>query len=450
MRGAIRAAATPTRLPLLIRPRARETGAHGPRILIRPSRTRARRRRAQYRPDRHPLLGHTERSLGLYAGHRPLARPAGVPGWRQGARAQVPPRWRLARPAEFSTQAHRLPLRDLHQRRHRHRPSPRRDRRPRRLATIATPSASVSPARTNTPLPNGAAWSALVDRLRKEFPDARVTGHRDLSPDKDNDGLVEAVGMAQDLPRLRRAAWLRSDMVPPKTTCWRSRRDARRTHHPPAARHPRRRARRQPAPAGAIPASAGLKVRVRSYGKLRWWRARFANDKLAACFADSIAPGDIIVGHSNGVALAALICDMGAPVGGVVAIRALGADRPWAPQVPWVGRHRQQRRRLGHRQRAAARGHMWANLGRDGYVGPAVAHREPLHRRAPARPADTAGLPQVLGHTDFSRKRRSRPGGIGRESGSRTHRGAPRGFPSIMTDIYDRATERESNCARMR
>jgi len=148
--------------------------------------------------------------------------------------------------------------------------------------------------------------------------------------------------------------------------------------------------------------AAGLKVRVRSYGKLKWWQARFANDKLAACFADSIAPGDIIVGHSNGVALAALICDMGAPVGGVVAIQgALDADRPWAPQVPWVDV-------IANSDdgwvtvSALLLGHMWGSLGRDGYVGPADARIENLYtdeRRLDR--ADTAGLPQVLGHTDF-------------------------------------------------
>jgi N-acetyl-anhydromuramyl-L-alanine amidase AmpD len=64
-----------------------------------------------------------------------------------------------------------------------------------------------------------ALWSslaALVDRLRKDFPNARVTGHRDLSPDRDNDGLVEPWEWLKTCPGFDVAAWLRADMVPPK------------------------------------------------------------------------------------------------------------------------------------------------------------------------------------------------------------------------------------------
>lgn len=64
-----------------------------------------------------------------------------------------------------------------------------------------------------------AQWSslaALVDRLRREFPHARVLGHRDLSPDQDNDGLVEPWEWLKTCPGFDVAAWLRSDMVPPK------------------------------------------------------------------------------------------------------------------------------------------------------------------------------------------------------------------------------------------
>lgn len=64
-----------------------------------------------------------------------------------------------------------------------------------------------------------AQWSslaALVDRLRKDFPNARVTGHRDLSSDRDNDGLVEPWEWLKTCPGFDVAAWCRADMVPPK------------------------------------------------------------------------------------------------------------------------------------------------------------------------------------------------------------------------------------------
>lgn len=63
-----------------------------------------------------------------------------------------------------------------------------------------------------------AQWSslaALVDRLRQEFPDARVTGHRDLSPDKNNDGLVEPWEWLKTCPGFEVAAWRASNMLPP-------------------------------------------------------------------------------------------------------------------------------------------------------------------------------------------------------------------------------------------
>lgn len=63
-----------------------------------------------------------------------------------------------------------------------------------------------------------AQWSALaalVDRLRREFAIARVTGHRDLSPDADGDGTVEPGEWLKTCPGFDVAAWLRADMVPP-------------------------------------------------------------------------------------------------------------------------------------------------------------------------------------------------------------------------------------------
>jgi hypothetical protein len=142
---------------------------------------------------------------------------------------------------------------------------------------------------------------------------------------------------------------------------------------------------------------AGFDVRVRSYGKLKWWQARWTNEKLAACFADSVAPGDVLVTHSNGVAIANLICDMGVPVGGVVCIQgALDADRAWAPQVPWV-------EVIANREDGVLTastllfGHMWGALGRDGYDGP-PDQRIRTTFTDDRRPR---GMPEALGHSEF-------------------------------------------------
>jgi hypothetical protein len=57
--------------------------------------------------------------------------------------------------------------------------------------------------------------AALIDRLCREVIGARVTGHRDLSPDKNNDGLVEPGEWLKTCPGFDVSTWLRADMVPP-------------------------------------------------------------------------------------------------------------------------------------------------------------------------------------------------------------------------------------------
>ncbi len=46
------------------------------------------------------------------------------------------------------------------------------------------------PADTRTPAQCSSLWQ-LVNRLREKFPDSRVCGHRDLSPDRNGNGEIE-------------------------------------------------------------------------------------------------------------------------------------------------------------------------------------------------------------------------------------------------------------------
>jgi len=60
-------------------------------------------------------------------------------------------------------------------------------------------------------------WLALADliaELRKTFPDARVVGHRDLSPDRNGDGLIEPWEWLKTCPGFNVAAWLDGGMHP--------------------------------------------------------------------------------------------------------------------------------------------------------------------------------------------------------------------------------------------
>jgi N-acetylmuramoyl-L-alanine amidase len=59
---------------------------------------------------------------------------------------------------------------------------------------------------TRTPLQT-VSLALLVADLVKAYPGARVMGHRDLSPDKDGDGVIERHEWLKDCPCFDVAAW---------------------------------------------------------------------------------------------------------------------------------------------------------------------------------------------------------------------------------------------------
>lgn len=68
-----------------------------------------------------------------------------------------------------------------------------------------------------TDLFSAAQWDALrglVESLKKLYPDARLCGHRDLSPDKDGDGKVEPFEWLKTCPGFDVADWLKGGMRP--------------------------------------------------------------------------------------------------------------------------------------------------------------------------------------------------------------------------------------------
>ena len=52
------------------------------------------------------------------------------------------------------------------------------------------------------------ALHQLLDELRKRYPDARVLGHRDLSPDRDGDGVISPNEFIKACPSFDVATWL--------------------------------------------------------------------------------------------------------------------------------------------------------------------------------------------------------------------------------------------------
>jgi N-acetyl-anhydromuramyl-L-alanine amidase AmpD len=60
------------------------------------------------------------------------------------------------------------------------------------------------------------ALAVLIGALRKKYPLARVVGHRDLSPDRDGDGIVEPSEWTKTCPNFDVAAWIERGMTPPE------------------------------------------------------------------------------------------------------------------------------------------------------------------------------------------------------------------------------------------
>ncbi len=62
-----------------------------------------------------------------------------------------------------------------------------------------------------------AQWASLADlvgALRKRYPESRVTGHRDLSPDQNANGIVEKFEWLKTCPGFDVAAWIEGGMNP--------------------------------------------------------------------------------------------------------------------------------------------------------------------------------------------------------------------------------------------
>lgn len=56
--------------------------------------------------------------------------------------------------------------------------------------------------------------AGLVNALNETYPDARLCGHRDLSPDQNKNGIIEPFEWLKICPGFDVAAWLNNDMEP--------------------------------------------------------------------------------------------------------------------------------------------------------------------------------------------------------------------------------------------
>jgi len=60
------------------------------------------------------------------------------------------------------------------------------------------------------------ALAEFLERLRAQYPNTRICGHRDLSPDANGDGVIEAIEWLKDCPCFDAAGWCYTKGIDPQ------------------------------------------------------------------------------------------------------------------------------------------------------------------------------------------------------------------------------------------
>lgn len=61
-----------------------------------------------------------------------------------------------------------------------------------------------------------AELKALLGEMTRKFPDAKIRGHRDLSPDRNGNGVIEPGEWLKMCPCFDVVGWCRSNGIDPK------------------------------------------------------------------------------------------------------------------------------------------------------------------------------------------------------------------------------------------
>jgi N-acetyl-anhydromuramyl-L-alanine amidase AmpD len=73
-------------------------------------------------------------------------------------------------------------------------------------------------ARDTVTAQQAVALEQLLVRLRSEYPGTRICGHRDLSPDRNRDGVVTRDEWLKECPSFDVAAWCRARGINPEAS----------------------------------------------------------------------------------------------------------------------------------------------------------------------------------------------------------------------------------------
>jgi hypothetical protein len=144
---------------------------------------------------------------------------------------------------------------------------------------------------------------------------------------------------------------------------------------------------------------AGLEVAYPDYGYELALQTRVVNSMLVGAMLPYVKQGDILIGHSNGCAIAYHLMLLGAPVEGAIFINgALETDIIRPGTCKWIDVYSNAGDTLTEAAMLGQRLHLvdpvWGELGHMGYTG-----KDPL---IPNLFCDkTAAMPVVSGHSDF-------------------------------------------------
>jgi hypothetical protein len=148
---------------------------------------------------------------------------------------------------------------------------------------------------------------------------------------------------------------------------------------------------------GLIPYLAPFEVYYPDYGYIWGLETKIVNPIIVGSLFPYIEPEDILIGHSNGCAIAYDLLQRGVKVAGAVFING-ALERSISRLAPWVDVYFNAGDEITEAAKVGAElgitDPVWGELGHAGYSGtdPAITN---------INCGSTAGLPAVSGHSDF-------------------------------------------------
>lgn len=148
---------------------------------------------------------------------------------------------------------------------------------------------------------------------------------------------------------------------------------------------------------GLIPYLAPFEVYYPDYGYILGLETKIVNPIIVGSLLPYIEPTDILIGHSNGCAIAYDLLQRGVRVAGAVFINP-ALEQHIERLAPWIdvyfnaGDEITRAAKLG--EELGLTDPVWGEMGHGGYVGPDPAITN-------INCGATAGMPVVSGHSDF-------------------------------------------------